>query len=87
MSKRKSLLILLAIICSAVVFFYAIKGNNMAQNTGENQPESNSPPSEEPEFVVPESPLGTLALISALAAGFGIFIIKNKRKQESIMTK
>ena len=80
MSKRKSLLILLAIICLAIVLFYAIYGNNMAQNTGENQPESNSPPSEEPEFVVPESPLGVLGLISALSAGFGMFRIMKKRR-------
>jgi len=80
MFKRKSLLILLAIVCLAVVLFYAIYGNNMAQTTGENQPESNSPPSEKPEFVVPESPLGVLGLISALAAGFGIFVIMNKRR-------
>ena len=80
MSKRKSLLILLAIICLAIVLFYAIYGNNMVQNTGENQPESNSPPSEEPEFVVPESPLGVLGLISALSAGFGMFRIMKKRR-------
>lgn len=44
-----------------------------------SQPQATPPPSEAPELVIPEAPLGILGLISALAAGFGIFAMTKKR--------
>ena len=37
-------------------------------------------PEEPPELVVPESPIGTLGLIGAFSAAFGMFVIIHKRK-------
>lgn len=79
MSKRKSLLILIAALCLVMVFFYTIINYNSRQNMEVSQPQNTPPPSEGPELVIPEVPLGILGLISALAAGFGIFAMAKKR--------
>jgi len=79
MPKRKSLLILLAILCLALVLSYTLINYNPAQNTEVNQPQSTPPPSEGPELVIPEAPLGILGLISALVVAFGIFAMAKKR--------
>jgi hypothetical protein len=79
MPKRKSLLILLAILCLALVLLYTLINYNPAQNTELSQPQSTPPPSEEPELTIPEVPLGILGLISAFATAFGIFAMAKKR--------
>jgi len=72
-------------MCIFLAVFYAVNylnagAQSQPQNT-ESQPQSNPLESlEGPELVIPESPIGTLGLISALAAGFGIFAIMKKRK-------
>ena len=78
MSKRKSLLILLAILCLVMVFSYTIINYNSSQNNEVSQPQNTPPPSEGPELTIPEAPLGILGLISALAAGFGIFAMTKR---------
>jgi hypothetical protein len=78
MSKRKSLLILLAVLCLAIILSYTLINSNPAQNTEVSQPPATPPPSERPELVIPEAPLGILGLMSALAAGFAIFAIMKK---------
>lgn len=80
MSKKKALLLILALICIVIIIFYMMQSPSYDQNTEEDQTQSNPPENpKEPQLVIPESPLGTLGLISALAAGFGIFeIIKKK---------
>jgi len=81
MSRKKLALGLLILACIILVVSYTILYYNTAQSTEENQPQDNTPESPEgPQLVVPESPVGTLGLISALAAGFGIFTITKKRR-------
>jgi hypothetical protein len=79
MSKRKTLLILLTIICLVIVVLSTIYNYSPTQATQEDEPQSNTLPSEGPEFVVPESPMGTIGLISALAAASAIFALKKKK--------
>ena len=82
MSKKILLVISLAIVCISLILVvsYNLYYNGVAKNS-ENQPQNNpSDLPEGPEFVIPESPIGTLGLMSALAAAFGIFAIANKRK-------
>jgi hypothetical protein len=79
-SKKKLLLSLLALACIIAVVFTAVYYNT-AETAEENPPQGNPPENpEEPQLVVPESPIGTLGLISALAAGFGTFTIIKKRR-------
>ena len=88
MSWKKLLLVLAALFCIILAVFY-MGYHNIGKNA-ENQPQKippetqpqDNPPDlpEGPEFVVPESPIGTLGLISALATAFGIFAITKKRK-------
>jgi hypothetical protein len=48
--------------------------------TSRDQPESTPPEiPEEPELVIPESPIGLLGLISALVAAFGLFAVMKNR--------
>ena len=85
MSKKATLLIALAVILIVLTASYTINYYNTAQNTGEtpsqNPPEEPPETPEGPQFVIPESPLGTLGLISALAAGFGMFTIIMKKRR------
>ena len=54
---------------------------NISENTEDNQLQSNPHENpEEPQLVIPESPIGTLGLVNALAAGFGMFAILKKRR-------
>ena len=92
--KRKRLvaivffLVFLFLIVSYVGYY---KGptqteNPPLNNPPESVPQDNPPESvpdllhDAPEFIVPESPLGTIGLISAFAAALGIFAITKKRK-------
>ena len=75
------LLVISTIILIALVAFYFMNYRNISENTEDNQPQSNPPENtEEPQLVILENPIGTLGLISALAAGFGMFAIMEKRK-------
>jgi len=82
MSRKILSIISLALVCISqiLVVSYNLHYNNIAKSS-ESQPQSNPPDLPEgPGFVIPESPIGTLGLISALAAGFGMFAIMKKRK-------
>lgn len=82
MSKKVVFIISLAIVCISLILIvaYNLGYNGIAKNS-ENQPQNGSPDLPEgPEFVIPESPIGTLGLISALVAAFWMFAIANKRK-------
>ena len=79
--KTFACVIALALVFIILATFYIMNNPNTIQSTEEDQPQNNPPESpEEPQLVVPESPIGTLGLISALAAGFGIFTIMKKRR-------
>lgn len=82
MSKKMLLAISLALVCLSLILVvsYNLYYNGVAKNS-ESQPQDNpSDLPEGPEFVIPEGPIGTLGLVSALAAAFGIFAVANKRK-------
>lgn len=80
MSKKIMLLVICTIILIVLVASYSMNYRNIPKNTEDNQPQNNPPENtEEPQLVIPESPIGALGLISALAAGFGMFIIMKKR--------
>ena len=79
MSKRKSLALLLVVICVAIILSYMlINYNGRSQSLEENPSDSTSNPPG-PVLVIPEVPLGILGSLSALAIGFGIFIIMKKK--------
>lgn len=81
MSKKIMLLVICTIILIVLVASYSMNYHNIPKNTEDNQPQNNPPENtEEPQLVIPESPIGTLGLISALAAGFGMFTIMKKRR-------
>ena len=82
MRRRKLALLGLTIIflISMLIVVYAL-GNNPTQPP-EELPPANSLNEEIPDsiFVVPESPIGTLGLLAAMAIALGIFVtIKTKR--------
>ena len=82
MSKKMLLAISLALVCLSLILVvsYNLYYNGVAKNS-ESQPQDNpSDLPEGPEFVIPEGPIGTLGLVSALAAAFGIFAVASKRK-------
>ena len=90
MSKKKTLLLLLAIICVAIILAYTMNLNSASPNTPENQSGNHSETSEQetpegPMFVVPENPLGTLGLISAFVVAFGVFALKKKARQKQTL--
>jgi len=80
MSRRKNRLILLILVCIAIILAYTICNYSfLTPKTQENQPQ-NPPPSEGPELEVPESPLGTIGLITAIAVAFGLFAVVKQKK-------
>ena len=92
MSRKKLSLGFLILICIILIVSYTILHYNAAKITEENQPQDNPAdnpevpqdnPADNPEgplLVIPETPVGTLGLISALAGGFGTFTIMKKRR-------
>ena len=80
MSKKIMLLVICTIILIVLVASYSINYRNIPKNTENNQPQNNPPENTEPQLVIPESRLGTLGLISALATGFGMFALLKKRR-------
>jgi hypothetical protein len=80
-SRKKMLLSAILLGCIIVVISFAAIYYNTSGNPEETQPQGSSPENAEgPLLVIPESPTGTLGLISALAAGFGMFTIVKKRR-------
>jgi len=79
MSRRKLVIIVLTLVCIILAISYTLNFYKAKSSNG--QPEN--PPAENPEgpeFMVPESPIGILGIISALAAAFGVFAVAKKRK-------
>lgn len=86
MQRKRRLLILLATIGIILTLLYVLNGLRVPQSTTaqttEGDPMQNDLPENinRPEFVIPEAPLGTLGLISAIAMGFGAFTLISKRR-------
>jgi hypothetical protein len=84
MSKKLISIILFILIClSALIVLAYSFGNNIPQDI-ETPPQTNSP-KESPGgqlFAVPETPVGTIGLISAAAMAFGIFALLKKQKNK-----
>jgi len=69
------------LILVVLVAFFSFNYRDVPTNTENDQPPSTSPENTEgPQLVIPETPIGTLGLINALAAGFGMFAILKKRR-------
>lgn len=79
MSSRKLLILIVGVFCVISVVIYYMNYGNLPQNEG-NQPLSDPNTPEGSVFVIPESPLGTLGLISALAAALGLFALGKKKQ-------
>ena len=80
MSGKKLVIIAFAFVCIILAVSYFVSYSDVPGNT-ESPPQNNpSDIPEGPEFVIPESPVGTLGLIGVLAAALGTFAIANKRK-------
>ncbi|TRZ53363.1 MAG: hypothetical protein D4S01_01505 [Dehalococcoidia bacterium] len=78
---RKKLAFLVAIVCLSLILTasYLFNQNNIAKS--EPQPQSDF--AEAPGgslLVIPESSIGTLGILGALAGAFGMFVILKKRK-------
>lgn len=81
MSKKIMLLVICSVVFIVLVASYFMNYRNVPEGSENNQPQNNpSEDTEEPQLVIPESPIGTLGLISALAAGFGMFTIMKKKR-------
>ena len=70
--------ITLTAIFLALAYFYTTNYYNTTEYTEGDEPKDNPPETPGPLLVVPESPLGILGVISALAAGFAIYTIMKK---------
>ena len=82
MSTKRTLLIMLAIICLIIAFFAVLSFNNITQGTENVQ---TAPLPQNPDgilFVIPESPAGTFGMIGAFAAAFVIFAVIMKKKSK-----
>ncbi len=78
MSRKRLYVISLVIVCSSQILLFSSTFNGIDKSV-ESSPQNNPPEIPEgPEFVIPESPLGTLALISAFSAAFGVFALSKK---------
>ena len=85
MSRKRLLIIIITIVCVLLILIAAYNINTNTPKTSENPPPNNSPEENLPEsiFVIPENPVGTLGLISAIATALAVFAIANKRKKAS----
>jgi hypothetical protein len=86
MQRKRRLFILLATIGIILTLLSVLNSLRVPQSTTaqttEEDPMQNDLPDNvnRPELVVPEAPLGTLGLISAIAMGFGVFTLISKRR-------
>lgn len=86
MSRRKKSLAFLAVLLALLALLLVYYRLNVAQNTGAKNTEDTQLQNDAqdkpkgPVLVVPENPLGIIGLMSAFAAGLGIFGIAKKRK-------
>jgi hypothetical protein len=84
MSKKKILYLLLAVASIAIILALLLS-LNAPTGSGTQNPPANSGKPEEPIFVIPENPLGTIGLLSALAVAFGIFALKHKAARKGTL--
>lgn len=86
MSRKKKSLALLAALLALLALLLVLYRLNFAQNTVANNSEeiqAQDDTQDEPKgpvLVVPENPLGIIGLMSAFAAGLGIFGITKRKK-------
>ena len=86
MQRKRRLFILLATIGIILTLLFVLNSLRVPQSTTaqttEEDPMQNDLPDNvnRSELVVPEAPLGTLGLISAIAMGFGAFTLISKRR-------
>ncbi|MGD0494773.1 MAG: hypothetical protein ABSB28_01880 [Candidatus Bathyarchaeia archaeon] len=83
--SRKRWLVLLSVLFLTILLAFFI----LSSHRGPSSPVNASPSPETPQgnnnqkppqFVVPETPLGVVSTMMALAAGFAFFTITKKRK-------
>lgn len=86
MRRRKILLFALLLLFLVLAALYLLNFRAPAKTMLANSPPNNNPTDNNPEnpkgpvLVVPENPFGTLGMMSALAAGFGLFAMKKTKK-------
>lgn len=86
MSRKKTLLAtLFVLICLISIVAFAYNLTVQSTPTDNTGPENETPPNTEildrdELFVVPESPLGTLGLVSTAAIAFGLYALKKRKK-------
>jgi hypothetical protein len=86
MSRKRKSLALLAIMLAMLVLMIAILRQTLMQNTVATKDDDRQPQNDitdgpkGPVLVVPESPLGTIALFTAFVTGFVTFASVQKRR-------
>jgi len=85
MSKGKILLLAFILLFLTLSALYVLNYRTPAQTTLANPPTNDNPTNDtdkpkSPVLVVPENPIGTIGMLTALMAGFGLFIITKKKK-------
>ncbi len=78
--SRTKLLLIIAVACTVLILTVTLSLSNTTSNAQENSQPTTTEIPEESMFVIPENPVGTLGIISALTAAFVIFALINKRK-------
>lgn len=83
MSKKK-ILLLVTTICVALTLIIALNMLNASPQTQDNSqpttPITSATTPDETVFVVPENPVGTVGIVTAIAAAFTLFTAIKKRK-------
>jgi hypothetical protein len=86
MSRKKKSLALLATLLALLALLLMLYRLNFAQNSAAKDSEEIQPQNDTqdkpkgPILVVPENPLGIIGLMTAFAAGLGIFGITKKKE-------
>jgi len=86
MSKRKILLFALILLFLVLSTLYLLNYRTPNDTTLASPPPQNNPTSDGestpkgPVLTVPESPIGTIGMISALMAGLGLFATTKRKK-------
>lgn len=57
----------------------AHNANNQPTNDQPTNNNNNGTSNDHPDLVLPESPIGTVGMISAFIVGFGVFVLPKKR--------
>ena len=74
-TKRRKILLMLMLL-GILIISLAISMYNAPAAKEKPSPENLDG---QPEFVIPESPVGTLGIVATLAAALGMFVIGKKR--------